>query len=377
MNQRQTAARTGGAGALVLSLWLLAAAAHADELGQRLAELNIRHETKHYVLAGTVSTARLREYGRALEFIHREYERAFGKLLNDGGAKKGDKDASTPRERAAREKAAKRNARGDGKPQPTGDPQPADDDPTGDDDSGASPAATGDSVDDNAPPPAVRDALAGANGRFPVILFANQREYEDFGSAFLGSSEHTRGMYIPRHRLLLVLDDSNSDETFGVLFHEALHQFMHRYVPAAPVWINEGLAELYETARPTASGVRFEARRAKHWALVRKAIEKKAALPLSELLAADSAAFYDKAEFPLSGFEQVRRQHLYYGQAYTLVHLLADDAQGRKRLQEYLRDLIDSPRQAAALTEKHFGGKDGRNLEDAWQRYVKSRPESK
>lgn len=368
MNERHVAARSGMAGALVLALCAFCATARADDLGERLAELNIRHETKHYVLAGTVSTGRMREYGRALEFIHREYERAFGKLLADGDARKDDKAASTPRERAAREKAAKRKAEGDDRK-----PQPTDDDPKGDDD----PEATPDNGADGTTAPAAGDALPGAKGRFPVILFANQREYEDFGSAFVGSSEHTRGMYISRHRLLLVLDDSNSDETFGVLFHEALHQFMHRHVPAAPVWINEGLAELYETARPTASGVRFEARRAKHWSLVRKAIDKKAAIPLPELLAADSAAFYDKSEFPLSGFESVRRQHLYYGQAYTLVHLLAGDAEGRKRLQEYLRDLIESPRQAAALTEKHFGGKAGRSLEEAWQRYVKSRPESK
>ena len=37
-----------------------------------LQNLNVRHRTGHYALAGTVSDARLAEYGKYLEYIYRE-----------------------------------------------------------------------------------------------------------------------------------------------------------------------------------------------------------------------------------------------------------------------------------------------------------------
>ena len=71
-------------------------------------------------------------------------------------------------------------------------------------------------------------------------VFANRRQYYEFGSEYLGGSEYTNGMYVPSCKLLLILDQGKFEDTREVLFHESFHQFMHRYVKNAPAWINEG-----------------------------------------------------------------------------------------------------------------------------------------
>ncbi|MEW6250170.1 MAG: hypothetical protein AB1716_05955, partial [Planctomycetota bacterium] len=52
-------------------------------LADKLKEANIRVRTEHYALAGTVTPARLQEYGRLLEYIHREYSAGFAEVLAD------------------------------------------------------------------------------------------------------------------------------------------------------------------------------------------------------------------------------------------------------------------------------------------------------
>src|SRR5262245_26035147 len=64
------------------------------EIMTKIEDLHIRHRTEHYALAGTIDQKKLEEYGRALEFIHKEYVKGFDKLLKDekknaGGAKPG------------------------------------------------------------------------------------------------------------------------------------------------------------------------------------------------------------------------------------------------------------------------------------------------
>ena len=46
------------------------APAQKRDLESDLSNLNERHKTAHYVLAGTVSDAKLKDYGQALEFVN-------------------------------------------------------------------------------------------------------------------------------------------------------------------------------------------------------------------------------------------------------------------------------------------------------------------
>ena len=149
---------------------------------------------------------------------------------------------------------------------------------------------------------------------------------------------------MPACKLLLILDQGNFDDTYEVLFHEAFHQFMDRYIANPPVWLNEGLAVHYGYARPSSGGLSFRQPPAIRWQLTRKLIQKQQALPLWDVVNAARGAFYDKTPIKVSGFERVTMSSLYYAQAYTLTHTLLSDSSGRQRLQDYLRDLArDKP----------------------------------
>lgn len=326
---------------LALLAALLAAStcfAQRGVLHEKLKDLNVRLETDHYQLAGTVTDERLRVYGDALEYIYAEYEKGFAEVLKDedkAARKAGKKKRPTHRRRkSARKKKAD------------------------------APTRTLDQKDEQ--------------DRFPVIVFNNRKQYLDFGAAFLGSSEHTIGSYVGSEKLLLILDQGNFDDTCEVLFHEAFHQFIDRHIKNPPVWLNEGLATHYGYAKPTKRGLSFRRPPPIKWQLTRKLISKGEALPLWSVVNASRREFYDKTPVHLSHWKGVTRSNLYYGEAYTLVHTLLYDQSGRKRLRNYLRDLAkDDGRGTPAITRKYFGPDVCEHMTPFWIKHVNSRPENK
>ena len=205
----------------LLAGFLFGAASQTDVSAQQpnlhadIASLIVRHQTEHYAIAGTINDARMLDYGRCLEYIYQEYARGFADLTSNGGPKFHSEDAGETKE----------------------------------------------DKKDNQPSP-----LAGNIGdRFPVIIFAEGEEYELFGAKYFPSTlEHTRGVFLRSLKLLVIRDDSDSSQTYEVLFHEAFHQFAARFTPFIPTWANEGLATYYgrtpnnfRTALRQAGGLTF------------------------------------------------------------------------------------------------------------------------
>ncbi len=332
--------------ALLILLFSLPAVSTAqNKLGEK--GLNVRLKTKHYALGGTVSEARLREYGRLLEFIYSEYEKGFEVLLNESDSKS---STSTKTNRAgSSEKPEAPKAKGTAR-------KPNSDKPT-----------------DKVNP---REDESEIGERFPVAIFLNTREYQTQTRQHLGhNAEHTIGMFIPATRMLLIADQGNTRDTQEVLFHEAFHQFLDKYVADPPMWLNEGLAMHYGSAMPAGKGISFTNIPTDRWKLAREAIEDKKAIPLFDVVNATRDRFYDKTPIRIDEFDNVTRSSLYYSQAYTLVHMLLNDPEGKKRLQNYLRDLArDQGGQTAEITTRYFDEKTCTSLSPHWVKYVKAGP---
>ena len=89
--------------------------------------------------------------------------------------------------------------------------------------------------------------------RLEVFLFRTQKDY----LAFTGERLHnTGGVYIPRRNLLAAfLEGQGRDGLRRTLQHEAFHQFAFTVIsPNLPVWLNEGMAQLFEEAIWTGDG---------------------------------------------------------------------------------------------------------------------------
>jgi len=328
--------------------------ARADERAQRqptsrpvildkIEDLEIRHRTEHYAIAATdsVEQKRLEEYGRALEYIYKEYKKGFSKLLA----------------------AEKKPGRG-----------PSRNKPPVDDDSGDAP-----------PKPGPRASAKGRNDvadpedddkRLRVIVFGDDKEYQKFGKAYLnGATEHSDGMFVPGLRALLLITSKDRKQPYRTLFHEAFHQFINEYIKNPPVWLNEGLAEYYEIAEPTATGLVWNKTPREWFDLMRKVIQFKAAIPLADITHATRAEFYDTAVEKIPGFgDSLVRRQLYYAESFTLIHMLLNDKTGVQRIQNYIRDLAkDDGRSTLQITDRYFDRKTCERLSPAWVKYINNR----
>ena len=271
------------------------------DLERDLTNLNERHKTAHYVLAGTVSDAKLKDYGQALEFVYREYAKGFGDLLDRPKANEGDE----------------------------------------------------------------------ASERFKVVFVANAAEYEEFTRAYFGTfAEHTSGLFVPSANLLIILDHPNSKDTYGILFHEAFHQFVHRHVRAMPTWLNEGLATYYGSARPRRGSLVFDRPLTGYFRIVQRAVDHRKLIPLRELMDSTRQAFYDQS--PVEGLNASHRS-LCYAQSYTLASYMINDKQGRTHLRGYIRKLSEAKtfEDARRVTRETFTDKLLKAMVKPWLTQVK------
>lgn len=306
----------------------------------KIEDLRIRHRTEHYALAGTIDQKKLEEYGRALEYIYKEYVRGFEKLLKEEKKEQGGKGTARPAAKKTPVSKSKSGRKGERESSTTEDDEEGDED------------------------------------RFRVIFFRDSNEYQSFGKAYLGgSTEHSDGMFVPALKSLLITDHEKAQDTYSLLFHEAFHQFISRHIANPPMWLNEGLATYYGAAKPTARGLDWSKPPKDYWWLCRRAIQFNTQIPVAELTRASRAQFYDTRVVKLPGTsDSLIRRQLFYAEAYTLIHVLTRDNGGKMKLQNYIRDLArDDGTGVKEITDKHFDQRACAQLEKAWIAYVKSR----
>ncbi len=81
--------------------------------------------------------------------------------------------------------------------------------------------------------------------KFEVYLFAKKKDYAAFTD---NSVPNTGGVFMPSRQLLAAfLEIQGRDNLRRTLQHEAFHQFAYIAIgPRLPVWLNEGIAQVYE-----------------------------------------------------------------------------------------------------------------------------------
>ena len=85
-----------------------------------------------------------------------------------------------------------------------------------------------------------------------IWVFPDEESYMRGASATLGTIPSTPyGFYRPCKRQLVV----NAGLGWGTMVHELVHAFMAADFPDAPVWMNEGLASLFEAPRDAVPNV--------------------------------------------------------------------------------------------------------------------------
>ena len=212
--------------------------------------------------------------------------------------------------------------------------------------------------------------------RLEVVVFASRTEF--FARTDI-TNEHTEAMFRwgsafrPSYMLMYGELTREAREVFQ---HELTHHFAHQYLPSAPVWLQEGLAEYYETLRFADGGVRlgeplrcvgfFGIDRASHLEDTARCsgsgyLSVTDVPRIADLLAMDYEAFH---KLQGEGTDKYKNQEANYAGAWALVHMMWNTTPERRAaFRRYLNDLAAGigPDQA---WRKEIGAPDSPTLDD-------------
>ncbi len=151
---------------------------------------------------------------------------------------------------------------------------------------------------------------------------------------------------------------------FAQLYHEAFHAYLENFVYpckqfTVPLWLNEGLAQLFESAEPQSGALRIDAIDSDRLRRLAADLAGDDPLPLSELLAAGPEAFLDR-----------QRGRQFYLHAYALTYYLAFETGSisASRLDNYV-----GPTSASKTPVERFARLAGAELESfetRWRQWV-------
>jgi hypothetical protein len=199
--------------------------------------------------------------------------------------------------------------------------------------------------------------------RFTVKMFKNKSEFDEYVRKKNVKLEHAQAYHSPGDKELVCYDrfsEGLGHKIFGIIYHEANHQFMYAYLRGShPMWLAEGLACYFETAQYSGGRVtKVGAMNYERSNTVLEAARNDKLIPLKRLLEMDRDAFYGA------------NIHLNYAQAWHFVYfLLNKNAATRKLFADYIRTF----RETRDETKAHDGsfGKYGlAKLEQEFKNYV-------
>lgn len=195
---------------------------------------------------------------------------------------------------------------------------------------------------------------------YAVYVFSGMEGYSTYCEGLFGDRKpNTAGIYSPVLEQLVIWNLPAREEMLRTVRHEGLHQYLDAVVPNAPRWLDEGLAEYFETAS-LKRGVRTAGTpNAQHVALLSD--EATPWTPLAELVTSSPEAFYARGE-------------VHYAEAWALVHyLLRSDASTHRRFDAFF-DALRSGEEASDATKALFGAGEQayRDLETAVRAHLRT-----
>jgi hypothetical protein len=204
----------------------------------------------------------------------------------------------------------------------------------------------------------LRRVGAPSRERYSVFIFSGEAGYLKYAEGVLiGAPENSWGVFSPTLKQLLIWNLRERETMFRTVRHEGFHQYFDELVGVGPSWLNEGLAEYYETTRMVSGRWVDGALHPHHVAYL--ADRNHDLVPLGEFLRWDSTRFY------ADGFRN-------YAQAWGLVHfLLHAKARPEGAFDAHLDALIEGAGIQAAR-QCAFGDLDLDALDSAFRSYVRS-----
>ncbi len=197
------------------------------------------------------------------------------------------------------------------------------------------------------------------NRKFPIWVYSDRE-------AFLkaGSPPMSAGYYSPLFRKLVLYRNPKLDETLRTLYHEALHQYLHDYLDAAPQWFNEGLGDYFGAykyaqqskekkmlSRPNSGRLRY----------IQGAINAGITPPASSLMLMSQQEMYNP-----------RMIGVHYCQAWAMVYFMVEgpNPNYKKALMLYFKELTKG-KDIQEAYDATFGKINMDRFDKDWKGYIK------
>jgi len=90
------------------------------------------------------------------------------------------------------------------------------------------------------------------NFRIRIRIFGNPTKYKNYKQKHTKTTRHYPGMFLSRSsglREAIINGTRPENKILATLFHESTHAFLMEKIRRIPAWLNEGLAEYFETMK--------------------------------------------------------------------------------------------------------------------------------
>lgn len=177
-----------------------------------------------------------------------------------------------------------------------------------------------------------------------VIVFRDDASFTPFKPLYQGRSIDLAGFFQPGddvNYIALSLDPDNRDP-FSTAFHEYVHLHLRDNVPGVPLWLNEGLAELYGSLQFTGNDALLGTPLSHYIRLLRE----NELLPLSTLFSIGTNSPH---------YNEQDKTGVFYGQSWALVHYLMLGENGRQEQFRRFLQQVGRGESAAKAIEDSFG----------------------
>jgi hypothetical protein len=196
-----------------------------------------------------------------------------------------------------------------------------------------------------------------------IVLFATDRQFKPYKPLFDGRAANVAGYCTGGfdETMITMTADNDSEQTDEIIFHEYVHLLIGSTGDTMPLWLNEGLAELFSTFKIVGDSYEMCREKPEHTNLLRNSH----LMPLGELFAVTRQS---------SDYNEGTRQGIYYAESWAFVHFMvcgkeSESADYLSRLSRF-NELIASPNAPIHRSFREAFGMDYDEMERELGRYL-------
>ena len=177
-----------------------------------------------------------------------------------------------------------------------------------------------------------------------VVVFRDDASFTPFKPLYQGRPANISGYFQPGDDVnyIAISLDPRDPDPFSTAFHEYVHLHTRNNVPGAPIWLHEGLAELYGSLQFSGSDALLGAPLSGYLYLLRQS----ELLPLKTLFSIGTDSPH---------YNEVDKNGIFYGQSWALVHYLLLGNTGRQDQFKQFLQRVGSGDDPAKVIESVYG----------------------